>query len=59
MRHLVKAKQVEYQAGSDPGKQVEGQARLDPGVTADSQIQPSHVVHAGPNLEHMNLEVSD
>ncbi|GJR37467.1 hypothetical protein Tco_1213151 [Tanacetum coccineum] len=32
---------------------------LDPGVAADSQIQPSHVVHAGPNLEHMNLEVFD
>ncbi|GJT56230.1 hypothetical protein Tco_0991284 [Tanacetum coccineum] len=52
-------KQVEDQAGSDPGKQVEGQAGSDPGVAADSQIQPSHVVHAGPNLEHMNLEVSD
>ncbi|GKC31483.1 hypothetical protein Tco_1038777 [Tanacetum coccineum] len=52
-------KQVKDQAGSDPGKQVEGQARSDPGVAADSQIQPSHVVHAGPNLEHMNLEVSD
>ncbi|GKB64375.1 hypothetical protein Tco_0920561 [Tanacetum coccineum] len=33
--------------------------QLDPGVAADSQIQPSHVVHAGPNLEHMNLEVFD
>ncbi|GJV55938.1 hypothetical protein Tco_1456943 [Tanacetum coccineum] len=49
-------KQVEDQAGSDPGKQVEGQAGSDPGVAVDSQIQPSHVVHAGPNLEHMNLE---
>ncbi|GKC44032.1 hypothetical protein Tco_1061754 [Tanacetum coccineum] len=49
----------EGQAGSDPGKLVEGQAGSDPGVAADSQIQPSHVVHAGPNLEHMNLEVSD
>ncbi|GJX37089.1 retrovirus-related pol polyprotein from transposon TNT 1-94 [Tanacetum coccineum] len=49
----------EGQAGSDPGKLVEGQARSDPGVAADSRIQPSHVVHAGPNLEHMNLEVSD
>ncbi|GJR62680.1 hypothetical protein Tco_1504842 [Tanacetum coccineum] len=52
-------KQVEDHDGSDLGKQVEGQARSDPGVAADSQIQPSHVVHAGPNLEHMNLEVSD
>ncbi|GJU48581.1 retrovirus-related pol polyprotein from transposon TNT 1-94 [Tanacetum coccineum] len=49
-------KQVEDQAGSDPGKQVKGQAGSDPGVAADSQIQPSHVVHAGPNLEHMNLK---
>ncbi|GKA98051.1 integrase, catalytic region, zinc finger, CCHC-type containing protein [Tanacetum coccineum] len=49
----------EGQARSDPGKLVEGQAGSDPGVAADSRIQPSHVVHAGPNLEHMNLEVSD
>ncbi|GKE13191.1 hypothetical protein Tco_1416742, partial [Tanacetum coccineum] len=49
----------EGQAESDPGKQVEGQAGSDPGVAADSRIQPSHVVHAGPNLEHMYLEVSD
>ncbi|GJX79132.1 retrovirus-related pol polyprotein from transposon TNT 1-94, partial [Tanacetum coccineum] len=46
----------EGQAGSDPGKQVKGQAGSDPGVAADSRIQPSHVVHLGPNLEHMNLE---
>ncbi|GJX54629.1 hypothetical protein Tco_0282998 [Tanacetum coccineum] len=49
----------EGQARSDPGKQFEDQAGSDPGKQADSQIQPSHVVHAGPNLEHMNLEVSD
>ncbi|GJV76922.1 hypothetical protein Tco_1508506 [Tanacetum coccineum] len=49
----------EGQAGSDPRKLVEGQAGSDPGVAADSRIQPSHVVHARPNLEHMNLEVSD
>ncbi|GKC63963.1 hypothetical protein Tco_1096561, partial [Tanacetum coccineum] len=46
----------EGQTESDLGKLVEGQAGLDPGVAADSQIQPSHVVHVGPNLEHMNLE---
>ncbi|GKC65353.1 hypothetical protein Tco_1097951, partial [Tanacetum coccineum] len=46
----------EGQARSDPGKLVESQAGSDPGVAADSRIQPSHVVHAGPNLEHMNLE---
>ncbi|GKF95685.1 hypothetical protein Tco_0288420, partial [Tanacetum coccineum] len=50
---------IEGQAGSDPGKQVEAQAGSDPGVAADSQLPPSHVVHAGPNLEHMNLEVTD
>ncbi|GJX88221.1 hypothetical protein Tco_0340235, partial [Tanacetum coccineum] len=49
----------EGQARSDPGKQVEGQAGSDPGVAADSRIQPSHVVHDEPNLEHMNLEVFD
>ncbi|GKC92661.1 hypothetical protein Tco_1158103 [Tanacetum coccineum] len=49
----------EGHAGSDPRKLVEGQVGSDPGVAADSRIQPSHVVHAGPNLEHMNLEVSD
>ncbi|GKC53451.1 hypothetical protein Tco_1076196, partial [Tanacetum coccineum] len=46
----------EGQAGSNPGKLFEGQAGSDPGVAVDSRIQPSHVIHAGPNLEHMNLE---
>ncbi|GJU10616.1 hypothetical protein Tco_1133012 [Tanacetum coccineum] len=50
---------IEGQPGSDHGKQVKAQARSDPSVGADSRIQLSHVVHAGPNLEHMNLEVSD
>ncbi|GKA87837.1 hypothetical protein Tco_0809601 [Tanacetum coccineum] len=50
---------IKGQAGSDPGKQVEAQAGSDPGVASDSQLPPSHVVHAGPNLEHMNLEVTD
>ncbi|GKB43837.1 hypothetical protein Tco_0888779 [Tanacetum coccineum] len=49
----------EGQVGSGPSKLVEGQVRSDPGVATDSRIQPNHVVHAGPNLEHMNLEVSD
>ncbi|GKA70363.1 hypothetical protein Tco_0776427 [Tanacetum coccineum] len=51
-------KQVEGQAGSDPGKQDEGQAGPNPGDVAASQPPSSHVFHAGPNLEHMNLEVS-
>ncbi|GKC11719.1 hypothetical protein Tco_1008501 [Tanacetum coccineum] len=50
---------IEGQAGSDPGKQVEAQAGSDPGAAANSQLPPCHVVHAGPNLEHMNLEVTD
>ncbi|GJV59176.1 hypothetical protein Tco_1465276 [Tanacetum coccineum] len=37
----------------------EGQARSNPGDTAGSQPPPSHVVHAGPNLEHMDLETTD
>ncbi|GJY81877.1 hypothetical protein Tco_0494628, partial [Tanacetum coccineum] len=49
----------EGSTGSDPGKLVECQAGSDPGVVADSRIQPSYVVHAGPNLKHMNLEVFD
>ncbi|GJY31454.1 reverse transcriptase domain-containing protein [Tanacetum coccineum] len=36
-----------YQAGSNPGD------------AAGSQPQSSHVVHAGPNLEHMDSEATD
>ncbi|GKB13742.1 hypothetical protein Tco_0847665, partial [Tanacetum coccineum] len=49
----------EGQAGPNPGIQDKGQARSNPGDAAESQPQPSHVVHAGPNLEHMNLETTD
>ncbi|GKB13575.1 retrovirus-related pol polyprotein from transposon TNT 1-94, partial [Tanacetum coccineum] len=51
--------QDECQAGPNPGIQDEGQARSNPGDAAVSQPQPSHVVHAGPNLEHMDVEVTD
>ncbi|GJS80744.1 retrovirus-related pol polyprotein from transposon TNT 1-94 [Tanacetum coccineum] len=51
--------QDEGQDGSNPGKQDEGQAGSNPGNAAESQPQPSHVVHAGPNLEPMDLAVSD
>ncbi|GJZ11660.1 hypothetical protein Tco_0546419 [Tanacetum coccineum] len=51
--------QDEGQAGPNLGKQVEGQAGLDPGDDAESQPQSSHVVHAGPNLEHMDFEAID
>ncbi|GJR87284.1 hypothetical protein Tco_0211295 [Tanacetum coccineum] len=47
------------QAGPNPGIQDEGQAGSNPGDAAVSQPQPSHVVHAGPNLEHMDVEVTD
>ncbi|GJS65259.1 hypothetical protein Tco_0679823 [Tanacetum coccineum] len=51
--------QDEAQAGLNPGEQDEGQAGSNPGNDAESQPQPSHVVHAGPNLEHMDLETID
>ncbi|GJV88982.1 retrovirus-related pol polyprotein from transposon TNT 1-94 [Tanacetum coccineum] len=51
--------QDEDQARPNPGKQVKGQAGSDPGDAADVQPQPSHVVHAGPNLEHMDFEATD
>ncbi|GKG36127.1 hypothetical protein Tco_0443805, partial [Tanacetum coccineum] len=51
--------QDEGQAGPNPGVQDEGQAEPNPGDAAVSQPQPSHVVHAGPNLEHMDLETTD
>nr|GEZ50665.1 hypothetical protein [Tanacetum cinerariifolium] len=47
--------QCEGQAGPDPG-----QARPDPSNTgADEQPMPSHVVHAGSDHEHMDLDVAD
>ncbi|GJW83778.1 monodehydroascorbate reductase [Tanacetum coccineum] len=51
--------QDEGQARPNPGEQDEGQARPNPGDVAASQPPPSHVVLAGPDLEHMNLEASD
>ncbi|GKD36642.1 hypothetical protein Tco_1252151 [Tanacetum coccineum] len=39
--------------------QDEGQARPNLGDAEASQPPSSHVVHAGPNLEHMDLEASD
>ncbi|GKF03121.1 hypothetical protein Tco_0030044, partial [Tanacetum coccineum] len=47
------------QAGPNPGEHDEGQAGLNPGDAAASQPPSSHVVHAGPNLEHMDLEAFD
>ncbi|GKD74692.1 hypothetical protein Tco_1332974, partial [Tanacetum coccineum] len=51
--------QDEGQAGPNPGTLDEGQAGSNPGDTSGSQPPPSHVVHAGPNLEHMDLETTD
>ncbi|GKE05477.1 hypothetical protein Tco_1397495, partial [Tanacetum coccineum] len=51
--------QDEGPAGPNPGKLDEGQAGSNPGDAAESQPQSSHVVHAGPNLEHMDLEITD
>ncbi|GJV46871.1 hypothetical protein Tco_1437083 [Tanacetum coccineum] len=51
--------QDEGQAGLNPGIQDEGQAGSNPGDAAVSQHQSSHVVHTGPNLEHMDFEVTD
>ncbi|GKD59921.1 hypothetical protein Tco_1297430 [Tanacetum coccineum] len=49
------AENQEGQAGPNLGIQDEGQAGPNPGIAVESQLQTSHVVHAGPNLEHMDL----
>nr|GEY06132.1 hypothetical protein [Tanacetum cinerariifolium] len=46
-------------AGPNPDEQDEGQTRVNPGDDAASQPLPSPVVHVGPNLKHMDLEVTD
>ncbi|GJT61196.1 retrovirus-related pol polyprotein from transposon TNT 1-94 [Tanacetum coccineum] len=56
---MVARVQAEGQAGPNPGEHDEGQAGPNPGDAAASQPPSSHVVHAGPNLEHMDLEASD
>nr|GEZ80801.1 hypothetical protein [Tanacetum cinerariifolium]GEZ81427.1 hypothetical protein [Tanacetum cinerariifolium] len=38
---------------------IQGQAGPDPGDVKASQPLPSHVVHAGSDLEHMDLDVAD
>ncbi|GKE87904.1 hypothetical protein Tco_1565379, partial [Tanacetum coccineum] len=43
----------------DAGDQDEGQARPNPGDVVESQPQPSHRVHAGPNREHMDSKATD
>ncbi|GKE72089.1 hypothetical protein Tco_1534130, partial [Tanacetum coccineum] len=51
--------QDEGQAGPNPGIQDEGQAGSNHSDAARSQPQSSHDVHAGPNLEHMDFEVTN
>nr|GEW54261.1 histone deacetylase 14 [Tanacetum cinerariifolium] len=51
--------QDEGQAGPNPDEQDKGQDGPNPGDAVASQPLPSLVVHSGPNLEHMDLEVSD
>nr|GEW36568.1 integrase, catalytic region, zinc finger, CCHC-type, peptidase aspartic, catalytic [Tanacetum cinerariifolium] len=46
-------------AGPKPGEQDEGQAGPNPGDATASQPLSSPVVHARPNLEHMDLEATD
>ncbi|GJY22588.1 hypothetical protein Tco_0396246 [Tanacetum coccineum] len=41
------------------GDQNEGHAGSNSGDAVESQPQPSHVVHVGPNLEHMDVEATD
>ncbi|GJS02758.1 retrovirus-related pol polyprotein from transposon TNT 1-94 [Tanacetum coccineum] len=51
--------QDEGQAGPNPCDQDEDQAGSNPGDAVESQPQSSHVVPAGLNLEHMDLEATD
>nr|GEU68111.1 hypothetical protein [Tanacetum cinerariifolium] len=47
---------TESEARPNPGEQDEGQTGPNPSDAAASQPQSSLIVHAGPNLEHMDLE---
>nr|GEY01158.1 hypothetical protein [Tanacetum cinerariifolium] len=52
--------QGESQSGSNPDEQSEGHAGPDPGnAGADELSMPTHVVHAGSDREHMDLDVAD
>ncbi|GKB88681.1 hypothetical protein Tco_0960953 [Tanacetum coccineum] len=56
---IVARVQDEGQAGPNPSEHDEGQAGPNLGDAATSQPLLIHVVHAGPNLEHVDLEASD
>nr|GEW80477.1 integrase, catalytic region, zinc finger, CCHC-type, peptidase aspartic, catalytic [Tanacetum cinerariifolium] len=52
--------QNEDHARSNPNEQSECQAGPDPGnAKVDKQFMPSHVVHAGSDRKHMDLEIAD
>ncbi|GKA65714.1 hypothetical protein Tco_0765421 [Tanacetum coccineum] len=51
--------QEEGQAGPNPDDQDEGQDGSNPGDAAVDQPQSSHVVHVGPNLDHMDLGIDE
>nr|GEV91326.1 hypothetical protein [Tanacetum cinerariifolium] len=50
---------MDSKAGPNPDKQAEGHAGPNPGDAEASQPPPSPVVHAGSDLEHMDLDVAD
>ncbi|GJW89924.1 retrovirus-related pol polyprotein from transposon TNT 1-94 [Tanacetum coccineum] len=56
---IVDGVQDEGQARPNPGEHDEGQDGPNPGDAEASQPPSIHVVHAEPNLEHMDLEASD
>nr|GEY02413.1 retrovirus-related Pol polyprotein from transposon TNT 1-94 [Tanacetum cinerariifolium] len=51
--------QGEDQGGPNPDEQAKGQAGPNPSDAEASQPLPSPAVHAGSNLEHMDLDVAD
>ncbi|GKD65958.1 retrovirus-related pol polyprotein from transposon TNT 1-94, partial [Tanacetum coccineum] len=51
--------ETESDAGPNPSTLDKGQAGSNPGDTGGSQPPSSHVVHVGPNLEHMDLKTTD
>nr|GFB00492.1 hypothetical protein [Tanacetum cinerariifolium] len=55
----VQRKRTSTPTESSGSEKDEGQAGPNPGDVAASQPQSSHVVHDGPNLEHMDLEATD
>nr|GEX77014.1 hypothetical protein [Tanacetum cinerariifolium] len=58
--HVVEVgAQDEGQTGPNFCVLIEGQAGSDPSNDEEPQPQSSPVVHAGPNLEHMDLEATD